>query len=164
MPADTTQDRKERTMLSRRIGDYFKGDGYKSHYLVAAAGTDNVEKVGAVIDRHAHGNALSAKVQVPWNALAVTDTKKLTITVKRYQSADGANWDAAETVKAATDVFVAAAPTLAAEGLIEVEQNLAGCKRYLKYGVTADLDAANTDTACYALLVNVGGGNELPQE
>lgn len=150
-------------MLSRRIGDYFKGAGYKSHYLVAAAASDAAEKIGAVIDRHTHGNALSAKVQVAWNALAVTDGKKLTITVKRYQSENNADWDAAETVKAATDVFLAAAPTLAAEGLIEVEQNLAGCKRYVKYSVIADLDAANTDTACYSLVVNVGGGDTLPQ-
>lgn len=151
-------------MSSRRIGDFFKGAGQKGHYLVAAAGSDNSEKVGAVIDRHEHGNALSAKVQVAWEALAVTDTKKLTLTVKRYQSANNSDWDAAETIKAATDVFTAAAPTLAGSGILEVEQNLSGCKRYVKFSVTADLNADNTDTACYALIVNLGGGNELPQE
>ena len=150
-------------MSSRRIGDYFKGAGQKAHFLTAGAATDNAEKEGVIIDRHAHGNALSAKLQVIWEALAVTDTKKLTLTVKRYQSDDGVNFDAAETVKAATDVFVADDPTLSGSGILEVEQNLEGCKRYVKYSVIADLDAVGVDTAAYALVANVGGGDVLPQ-
>lgn len=147
--------------LQKNVGALFAGAGQKAHSLVAGAASDNSEKEGAVINRLAHGNAQSAKVQVAWETTC-TDAKKLTLTVKRYQSADGSNWDAAETRKAATDVFVAANPVLSGSGILELNEDISDCKQYVKYSVIADLDAANTDVASYGLIVNLGGQEALP--
>ena len=144
----------------KNFGALFDEGGNLVHTLVAGAASDASEKTGAVVDRMGFG---SGSILIPWGATC-TDTKKLTVTVKRYQSADNSNWDAAETIKAATDVFTATADpeVLSGSGLIEVDQDLSGCKRYVKYSVTADLNAANTDVAAYALIVNVGGQEALP--
>lgn len=143
----------------KSLGEYVKTVGNKVHYLVAGAASDNAEKETPVIDRLGYQSAV---VAIPWNAIAVTDAKKLTLTVKRYQSANGTDFDAAETIKAATDVFTAADPKLAAEGLIEIDQDLSGCKRYVKYSVTADLNASGTDTAAYGVMVTLGGAELIP--
>ena len=141
------------------LGSYVKVGGQKSHSLVAAAASDNAAKETAAINRQGY---LSAVVLVPWEAQAITDTKKLSLTVKRYQSANGTSWDAAETIQDATAVFTAATPTLAGNGCLKLAQDLSGCKQYVKYEVTADLDASGTDTACYSVVVVLGGGDVVP--
>jgi hypothetical protein len=104
----------------------------------------------------------SGKVIVEWNAQAVTDKKKLTLTIQRYQSADNSNWDAAEVLQAATDVFTAATPVLAATGRYVFNQNFDGVKRYVRYGVTGVLNKGSVDTASYSLAILLGGSATLP--
>lgn len=145
-------------LCPKNLDAQVKGAGYLTHNLVAAAASDNSEKIGEVIDRLGFQSAV---VFINWNTTC-TDAKKLTATVKRYQSADNTNWDAAETIQAATDLFVASNPTLTGKGLIEIAQDLSGCKRYVKYSVTADLDAANTDVAAYGLVAVLGGSDSIP--
>lgn len=142
----------------KNFGAQFDEGGNLVHTLVAGAASDNSEKTGAVVDRRGFN---SGSILIPW-AATCTDTKKLTVTVKRYQSADNSNWDAAETVKAATDVFTAAAPTLSGTGVIRIDEDWSSVKGYVKYSVTADLDASGTDTATYGLVVVKGGAVDLP--
>ena len=140
------------------IGASLAVGGELNYALVAGAATDNDEQETAVVDRLGFN---SGSVFIPW-AATCTDKKKLTVTVKRYQSADGTNFDAAETIQAATDVFTAADPALAATGIIRVDEDWSSLKRYVKYGVTADLSASQTDTASYAVVVVKGGATERP--
>lgn len=149
-------------MNSRCFNDLISAAGYIAHYLVAAGDTDNTEKTGAVIDRHAYGDALTAKVLISWAALAVTDTKTLKVTLKRYESDDDSTWSDAVTLLDAVTLFTAADPVLTGTGVKEYDDHLAGRKRYVKYSVTADLNASGTDTACYGMAVVLGGQNELP--
>jgi hypothetical protein len=123
-----------------------------------AGGANEIEKTSAVIDRAGYS---SAKVIVEWNAQAVTDKKKLTIVVKRYQSSDNSAWDAG-TVILTSDVFTAANPTLAGAGHSVVNENFDGITRYVKYSVTGTLNQGNTDTASYGLMIVLGGAATEP--
>ena len=142
----------------KNFGALFDEGGNLVHTLVAGAASDNSEKTGAVVDRMGFG---SGSILIPW-AATCTDTKKLTVTVKRYQSADNSNWDAAETIKAATDLFTAAGAVVDGSGVVRIDEDWSSAKRYVKYSVTADLNAASTDTATYGLVVVKGGAVDLP--
>jgi hypothetical protein len=146
-------------MISKSLSKYVKAGGYEAHYLLAGAASDNVAKDTGTIDRLGF---LSAILLVIWRAIAVTDTATLSFTIRRYQSADGTNWDAAETIQAATVAFTAATPTLTGKGSIHIAQDLSELKRYLKYDVIADLSASGTDTAAYSVLCELGGADAIP--
>jgi hypothetical protein len=147
-------------MLVKNLEKYVKVSTFhETHYLVAGAASDNTAKNTGTVDRLGYSSAM---VYVFWRALAVTDTATLAITVTREQSADGSNWDAAETLVNAETIFTAANPTLAGKGVKEIAQDLSGCKRYVRYAVTANLSAANTDTAAYSVVCQLGGSDVLP--
>jgi len=146
-------------MLPKNLGAYIKGLAGLAWALVAAAGSDNAAKTTDVIDRKGY---LSGVLEIPWNATAVTDTKTLSIGVRRFQSADNSAWDAAEVILAPTVVFTAANPTLAGTGTVEIDQDLSACKRYVKYEVTADLSHTSVDTACYGCVFILGGADTAP--
>jgi hypothetical protein len=129
------------------------------HTLVAGAASDDADKETAVADLKGYR---SGEVLIPW-AATCADGKILEMTVTRLQSADGTNFDAAETIKAKATLFTAAAPAaLSGSGIVKLSQNFEGLKRYVKYVVKANLDAANTDVATYSCLLIMGGAVNKP--
>lgn len=129
-----------------------------AHAATAGAGTDNSEQTGASIDRTGY---LSGTAAIAWTATLASGAT-LSLTVKEQESADGSTWDTATTVHAAAVVATGESGGSTETGITRVKVNLSGKKKYVRYNVTSDLSAANTDTSVYGALMILGGADEHP--
>ena len=84
------------------------------------------------------------------------DTETLSFTIDRQYSDDASSWDTAVEVQA-TIVVETASGAQDLHGVLELDQDLSAGKRYVRYNITPDLSAANTDTALFAATAVLGG-------
>lgn len=150
---------------ARDLGSHIESKYANGGRLVAAGTGDNTKVNGATINRMAAGGAgyLSAVLAIAVHAV-LTATKDCTIAVEVQESADGSSWDTAVVLRAAASPFTAA--QVAAGGdqtaIIEIAENLAPRKQYVRYNVTPDLSHSGTDTAEHAAVLVLGGADASP--
>ena len=91
--------------------------------------------------------------------------KKLSLTVKVADSDDGSTFGADETLATAVQVIGAVGALTNSEAVYELKIDVAASKtrkRYLKFKITPDLDAASIDTATIAGFAALGGNRVKP--
>jgi len=128
--------------------------------IVAGSGTDNVESDGEYINRVGYE---SAQVVITWTAtLAEAATLSIAANVQDDSEGDGA--DVADFGDALANTVVATGGSGGSTetGTTVLNVNLEEAKAYIRTQVTADLSAANTDTAEVAVTVILGGAVEVP--
>lgn len=135
---------------------------FSSIASATAGGTgDNTQATGATIDRVGFG---SAKVVVSYTAtLAAAAT--MTLAVSRQTSEDGSTWATATVLQAATLAATGDSGGSTETGVVTFNESYEVVARYVRYLVTPNLSAANTDTALVATTVILGGaynGTSLP--
>lgn len=127
--------------------------------LTAGGAGDNAEVTGGVIDTL---DSLSAVLAVYCRS-TIAASKKLSLTVKVAESADGSTFGADETLVTAATAQTGAITN--GEAVYELKVDLSALKarqRYLRFKVTPDLDAASTDTSTIAAFVLLGGARVKP--
>lgn len=127
--------------------------------LITAGGTgDNVAVTGQTINREKL--PLSGKLCIPFLA-ALTDTESISFTVAIQESADGSSWDSAETLQSAT-VAATSSGGSNEHGVVTLDVDLSGRKQYVRFNITPDLSASDTDTALFAAVFVLGGDDLVP--
>lgn len=129
--------------------------------LVAAGTGDNTKVTGTTIDRRQTQGIASSLVLAVGYSGTIANTKTLSFAVERQQSSDGTTWDTAEVIQAET-VAVTSTADGAYSGVVEFDQDLAGCKQFVRYNVTPNLSAAGTDTAEWHAVAVLGGTPQIP--
>lgn len=130
--------------------------------VTAGGGGDNSPVTGVIIDRAALGWPQSGVVAIPFTAtLAATQTLSVAITV---QDGDNSGLSDAGTFATRANGVVAIGPAGGGTvtGVVELDVNFSGAKRYVRANFTPDLSAANTDTAALSGVVAFGGAIRLP--
>jgi hypothetical protein len=130
--------------------------------ITAGAGQDGQAQTGVIIDRAAFGWAQSAVFAIPYTTtLAATETLSVAMTVQ-----DGENnaLSDAGTFATRANAVVATGPSGGATvtGVVELNVNLSGAKRYVRLNYTPDLSASGTDTAALSGVAVLGGAIRLP--
>jgi hypothetical protein len=167
------------------IGSRIKGvTALTPAVITAAAGNDNTELNGIVVNRLLAGRGLakSAKLIIQF-VTSLTADKTLTITANAQDGAASNLSDAADyaAVRASYDVSSAAPPTAvtlssgnfpatavktgAASGVsgqVEIDFDLSAAKQYIRCQVTFDLSHSGTDTVAYSAVWVFGGQDVLP--
>lgn len=127
-----------------------------------AGGTGDATAVnGIIIDRDAHGHALSACFATRYKT-TLAQTKTLTLAYSLKHGDDSGLSDVSEF--ASGSVVVATGPTGGAtvRDILRTAIDLAGAKRYIRFDVTPDLSASGTDTAEFSTVAVFGGLYKLP--
>jgi hypothetical protein len=125
------------------------------HLILAGSVTDNQDTTGVAIPTKGY-NAGQVVVGIV-ATLGAGET--VSIRLQRQESANGSDWDTAETV-VADGVVLTAGDAGTYEKVCCVNQNVAELKAYVRYNVKLDLSRANTDTASHisnVVLTNVDG-------
>lgn len=153
------------SFMDKNIGGAIKLVRASAAATATAGGSGDAAAVtGVIIDRAELGWPKSAVFGVPFTAtLAAGATLSLAMTV---QDSDAANLDGAATYATRANAVVATGPSGGGTvtGMVELDVNLEGAKRYVRLNFTPDLSAANTDTAALGSAVAAfGGANRLPQ-
>jgi hypothetical protein len=145
------------------IGDLISIARATANAAATAGGSgDNTAVTGVIIDRAAHGWAQSAVFTVPFTTtLAAAATLSVVMTV---QDGDAANLSDAATLATRANAVVATGPSGGGTvtGVVELNVNLSGAKRYVRLNFTPDLSRANTDTAELSGVAVFGGAIRLP--
>jgi hypothetical protein len=128
-----------------------------------AGGTgDNTLVTGVIIDRAASGWAQSCVVAIPFTA---TLAAAATLSVGGVlQDGENSGLSDAGTFATLTNAVVATGPSGGGTvtGVVELNVNLAGAKRYVRLNFTPDLSASGTDTAALSAVLVFGGATRLP--
>ncbi|WP_313669151.1 hypothetical protein [Sandarakinorhabdus sp.] len=128
----------------------------------AGGSGDNTAVTGVIIDRAALGWPQSAVFAVPFTTtLGATNTLSVAMTV---QDGDNSGLSDAGTFATRANGVVATGPGGGGTvtGVVELDVNLSGAKRYVRLNFTPDLSAANTDTAALSAVAVLGGATRLP--
>jgi hypothetical protein len=148
-------------MILTDLNNYIKPSllSYKD-LIVAGSGTDDT-KVTNTDGVDVQGFS-SAQLAIAWNGV-LTDEKTLKLTVEVSESDDDSTYstpvELLEQVQATAET-----PTTDYSGVKLINFDLSGYKRYLKIGITLDLNASGTDTASWHAVLILGGAQELPTE
>jgi len=127
--------------------------------IVTAGGAGDATKVtGQSIDRQGYE---SLSLLIPFYA-ELADTKTFALAVEYQESSDNSNWDTAVVVQASTVKATGATPTTDYHGVAKYDLDLQAKKRYIRFNVTPDLNAANTDIAVWTAVAVLGGADVLP--
>jgi hypothetical protein len=149
------------------IGAYLKGAlALIPAVITAGAGNDGVQVAGPAVDLWQWGNSRprSAVLLLNWSAvLAQAKTLSLAADIQD-DTVSAFNGTPALYGPALTNGVVATGPTGGGtmQGVTAVKLPLIGARRYLRTRVTADLNAANTDTVALSGILVVGGFDQLP--
>lgn len=131
---------------------------------VAAAGQDNAEQTGVIIDRQVTGSgkAASAVFAIPYTAtLAAAATFSLAYKVESGD--DSGLADVAILKQAATAVVATGGGGGTTEtGCFEIDVDLAAAGRYIRLKYTPDLSAGAVDTSQTSGEVVLGGFRQIP--
>ena len=100
-------------------------------------------------------------IAIPYTATLAED-ETLSLTVEVSQSEDNSTFDTAVVVYAKTVVATGGSGGSTETGVLTVDLSINGYKRYFKIGTTADLSAANTDTAEVMTMTILSGADTLP--
>lgn len=125
--------------------------------LTAAGTGDATEVTGQTINRDGYDSGV---VCIAWKA-TLADTKTISFAVTVQESADGTTWDTAVAIQAATIAKTATSATTF-YGVVEINENLAPRKLYVRYNITPDLNASGTDVATWGAMFIRGGSRRLP--
>lgn len=126
--------------------------------VTAGGAGDNVGVLSPSIDLD--GFLSGAVVISAQTALAQDETLSVTVAVE--ESSDETTWDASEEVSAAAVVATGGAGGSTEKIAIKIADSFAGRKRYVRYTITPNLSAADTDTANWAAVLIQGGAEETP--
>lgn len=130
--------------------------------ITAGGAGDNSEQTGPSIDRlitTTGGQYNSARLDILYTTtLGASETLKLT--AKIQDSADNSTWNTAVVLQAATTVKTGA--VTGEKGVASYQVDFAARARYVRILWTADLSAANTDTAILSAQLTMGGSSILP--
>ena len=132
--------------------------------IVAGSGTDNSKVTGAAIDRIVNGGlARSCKLVIPYEAV-LAEGKKISFTVGLTDCAtSNGSYSTATAIQAATAAATGGTGGSTEVGNVELDIDLSGYAQFLKFEITADLDASGTDTANWFSSVVLGGFDVEPQ-
>ena len=132
---------------------------YVSNGSLTAGGTgDDTRVTGEAHDRIDFG---SVALVIAGEATPAEDAT-LSIDVEYQESADGTNWDDAETLTEAAVVATGGDSGTTENFVLKINQNLQPLSRYVRYNVNPDLSATGTDTADWACVAVLGGAFEVP--
>ncbi len=136
--------------------------------VTAGGSGDNTAVTGLTIDRQALGMPQSLVLHYIWSAvLAQAATLELKTQVIQ-DSADGSTWvtyvPPAPIAAPTAPGIVATGPTGGGtvRGVSRVNINLTAARRYVRFGFTPDMSAANTDTANVVTMAVLAGNDRLP--
>ena len=132
--------------------------------IVAGSGTDNVKVTGAEINRLVNGGlARSLKLLIPYS-FTLADGKVAKFTVGLTDCAtSGGSYSTATAIQAATTAATGGTGGSTEAGHVELDIDLSGYAQYLKFEITADLDASGTDAGNWFSSVVLGGFDVEPQ-
>jgi hypothetical protein len=128
----------------------------------AGGAGDNTAVTGVIIDRAALGWPQSGVVAIPFTTtLAAAATLSVAMTV---QDGDASNLSDAATFASRANAVVATGPGGGGTvtGVVELDVNFSGAKRYVRANFTPDLSAGGTDTAALSEVIVFGGAIRLP--
>lgn len=125
--------------------------------ITAGAGDDNSKVTGQTINRlDSTGKLAMSCVLATHYLAALTDEKTISIAHELQESADGASWDSAEVIEASAVKATSSGGTNE-RGVDTHVISLKGRKQYIRFNVTVDLNAADTDTATFHSVAVLGG-------
>ena len=129
---------------------------------VAAGTGDNTELTSAAINTKPQGSAgfMAAILAIAYKT-TLTAAATLKVTIKIQESADGSNWDAAETLINAETLKTGALTNEV--GAYELEIDISTRKQYIRFLITMDLSAGATDVFVYGATLIATGYDKLPQ-
>lgn len=134
--------------------------------IVAGAGSDNVAANGLSIDQTAQVKAETLAILLGWEA-TLANGATLTVTWKLQDSADNSSWadivvpPVGNPIDVSGTMLFTATSATTFRGVIQAECPLEYCRRYVRITYTADLSAANTDTASFSGIALFGGVSRL---
>lgn len=127
--------------------------------VTAGGGADNVAQNGIAINRLGF---LSMLVNVLITA-ALASAQSVAVACKVQDSADGStDWQDLAGASGSSAVSVTVSDGADENGLLEMNVNLAGARKFVRIVVTPNCSAANTDTATIGGIVNLGGSDVTP--
>lgn len=127
--------------------------------LVAGGAGDNTKIIGNTINRQTYGMPQSALVVVS-AYLNLAENETASYALEFQESANGSSWDTAVAVQAATVVKTATGGAFTDNHVETYKVNLAGRKQYIRFNLTPDLSASNTDTGTFHYVVLLGGAHD----
>lgn len=139
-----------------------------AYTAVTAAGSgDNTAITGVIIDRKDTNYALEVCIAVPYTTALGAKDATLTFKSASIQHSDASDLTGAAayaTLESETGTaIVTAAGAGTVTGVKKYNVHLGGAKRYVRFDMTPDLSAANTDTAGIGATVAIfAGENQLP--
>lgn len=124
--------------------------------LTAGATEDAVKVTGQSIDRLGFDSvslATTAKA-------TLAATKTLAFAVEYQTSSDDSTWATAVAMQASTVLLTGGGGGTNEEGCLELNLNMEGLPRYIRFNVTPDLSATGTDTAVWTSTATLGGARD----
>lgn len=134
--------------------------------MTAGGSGDDTAITGVIIDRDDTNYAQELTILVKYSAtLAQTATLKFkSVSVQHDDASNLGDAAAYATLESETGSTIATGPTGGATltGVKKYNVHLGGAKRYVRFDMTPDLSAANTDTAKISSVAIFAGENQLP--
>ena len=150
-------------MNNKDIGSLIKVMRAAANTDVTAGGSgDNTLVTGAIIDRVAMRNPLSAVLGIPYTAtLAEGETLSVGYSLESGNESDLSD---ATVLKTDASAVIATGPTGGGTvtGTFEVDLNISAAGQYVRAKFTPDLSAADTDTAALSGVLVFGGTDRVP--
>lgn len=145
-------------MIQTDVGNYIKPVAVGAGTATAGGSGDNTKVTGQTINRQGF---LSGVLAVAFKATLAED-ETVSFAVEVQESADGSNWGTAEVLQAATVAATGDTGGSTEYGVVEINENLKGRKKYVRYNITPDLSATTTDTLTWGATFVLGGADVKP--
>lgn len=140
------------------LGSHVKAAVVGAGTATAGGSGDNTKVTGQTINRQDY---LSGVLVIAFKA-ALSEGKTVSFAVEVQESSDGSSWDTAVVLQAATVAATGGAGGSTEYGTVEINENLKGRKKYVRYNITPDLSATSTDTLTWGAAFVLGGASKLP--
>lgn len=147
-------------IISKNVGASLKTVAVATGSATAGGTGDDTAVTGATIDRLGF---YSAVLGIAITA-TLTATKDCTVAVGIQESADGTNWDTEVALQAAASPFTAAQVAAGGAQLacVEIDVDLSGRKRYVRFNAKPNLSHTGTDTCVFGAVAVLGGADKVP--
>jgi hypothetical protein len=123
----------------------------------AASTGDNTKVTGDSIIKSGYDACLLSIL----GTLTVADTETLSFAVEIQDSADGASWNTATSLKSATVVHTSSGGDTDQSFTVPLEVDVSDYDEYIRFNITPDLSASSTDTVNWGALAILGNGSDL---
>jgi len=140
------------------LGSYVKAAVVGAGQATAGGSGDDTKVTGQTINRQGY---LSGVLVIAFKA-TLAESKTVSFAVEVQESADGSSWDTAEVLQEATVAATGGAGGSTVYDTVEINENLKGRKKYVRYNITPDLSATDTDTLEWGAAAILGGASTLP--